>query len=78
MRAAFLRAVVVAVALAVPFAAHAQFGHPLKGQWSGQWGPANSSSRLLLDLHWDGKEITGVDQSRPRSGHDQERDRRLH
>ena len=42
------------------FAAQAQFGHPLKGQWSGQWGPANNSTRLLLDLHWDGKEITGV------------------
>ena len=38
----------------------AQFGHPLKGQWSGQWGPADSPKRLLLDLHWDGKEITGV------------------
>ena len=60
MRAAFLRAAIVAVALAVPFIAQAQFGHPLKGQWSGQWGPANSSNRLLLDLHWDGKEITGV------------------
>jgi hypothetical protein len=60
-RAVFLRAVVVgAVALAVPLVAHAQFGHPLKGQWSGQWGPANSPNRLLLDLHWDGKEITGV------------------
>ncbi len=40
--------------------AHAQFGHPLKGQWSGQWGPADSPNRLLLDLHWDGKAITGV------------------
>jgi hypothetical protein len=60
MRAAFLRAVIVAVVLAVPFVAQAQFGHPLKGQWSGQWGPANNSNRLLLDLHWDGKEITGV------------------
>jgi hypothetical protein len=60
MRAVFVRAVVVVVALAVPFVADAQFGHPLKGQWSGQWGPANNPSRLLLDLHWDGKAITGV------------------
>ena len=37
----------------------AQFGHPLKGQWSGQWGPPGSPQRLLLDLHWDGKDITG-------------------
>ena len=32
----------------------------MKGQWSGQWGSADSPKRLLLDLHWDGKEITGV------------------
>ena len=50
----------VAVVLALPAVAVAQFGHPLKGQWSGQWGPANSPNRLLLDLHWDGKDITGT------------------
>ena len=60
MRAALLRAAIVALTLVLPVVAQAQFGHPLKGQWSGQWGPANSPSRLLLDLHWDGKEITGV------------------
>ena len=38
----------------------AQFGHPLKGQWSGEWGPKDKPNRLLLDLDWDGKEITGV------------------
>ena len=60
MKRAFLRAVLVAVALALPALAFAQFGHPMKGQWSGQWGPANSPNRLLLDLHWDGKDITGT------------------
>lgn len=60
MRAALLRTVIVAVALALPAVALAQFGHPLKGQWSGQWGPADNPSRLLLDLHWDGKNITGT------------------
>ena len=55
-----LRAVILTIALALPIAANAQFGHPLKGQWSGQWGPAASPNRLLLDLHWDGKEITGT------------------
>ena len=60
MKRAFLRAVIVAVALALPALAFAQFGHPMKGQWSGQWGPANSPNRLLLDLHWDGKDITGT------------------
>jgi hypothetical protein len=60
MRAALLRAALLAFTLALPIAAHAQFGHPLKGQWSGQWGPASSPNRLLLDLDWDGKTITGV------------------
>jgi hypothetical protein len=60
MRAAILRAAVVVFTLALPAMAVAQFGHPMKGQWSGQWGPANNSNRLLLDLHWDGKDITGV------------------
>jgi hypothetical protein len=48
------------IALALPVLAHAQFGHPLKGEWSGQWGPANSPNRLLLILDWDGKAITGT------------------
>jgi hypothetical protein len=46
--------------LIAPAVVMAQFGHPLKGQWSGQWGPADNPKRLLLDLHWDGKDITGV------------------
>jgi hypothetical protein len=49
----------VALLVALPAMAFAQFGHPLKGQWSGEWGPKNNPNRLLLDLHWDGKEITG-------------------
>lgn len=52
--------VVVLLALALPTLAAAQFGHPLKGPWSGQWEPAGQSNRLLLDLHWDGKAITGT------------------
>ena len=50
---------VLALFLALPVMAHAQFGHPLKGQWSGEWGPKGSPNRLLLDIQWDGKEITG-------------------
>jgi hypothetical protein len=61
MRAQTLRALVVVAALLVlPSFAVAQFGHPLKGQWSGEWGPKDSPKRLLLDLNWDGKEITGT------------------
>ena len=45
--------------LALPATASAQFGHPLDGQWSGGWGK-DQENRLLLDLDWDGKEITGL------------------
>ena len=55
-----MRAALLILALALPVVAGAQFGHPLKGQWSGEWGPADKPSRLLLDLHWDGKAISGV------------------
>src|SRR5688572_9185615 len=56
-----LKALAIAVAiLAVPMAAVAQFGHPLKGQWSGERGTGENASRLLLDLHWDGKDLTGA------------------
>ena len=50
---------VAALVIAVPAVAPAQFGHPLKGQWSGEWGPKNNPSRLLLDIEWDGKVLTG-------------------
>jgi hypothetical protein len=55
-----LRIAMVVCALAVPVALEAQFGHPLKGQWSGEWGPKDKPNRLLLNLDWDGKEITGA------------------
>ena len=55
-----LSALVLALALAIPSVSQAQFGHPLKGQWSGEWGPKNNPNRLLLNFEWDGKEITGV------------------
>ena len=38
----------------------AQFGHPLKGSWSGDWGPTKEQrTRVLLELGWDGKAISG-------------------
>jgi len=60
MRTGFLRAVSLALMLSLPAAAGAQFGHPMKGQWSGEWGSKSNPSRLLLDLDWDGKDISGV------------------
>jgi len=49
----------VAIVVLLPALTSAQFGHPLKGQWSGEWGPKNSPTRLLLDFDWDGKDLTG-------------------
>jgi hypothetical protein len=42
------------VLLAVP--AMAQFGHPIKGSWSGWWREgASRQHRLLLEFNWVGK-----------------------
>ena len=60
MRTKVLLVVVLAAVLAVPATGLAQFGHPLKGQWSGQATPVEKPMRLLFDLQWDGKDITGV------------------
>jgi hypothetical protein len=47
--------------VALAAAASAQFGHPLKGSWSGDWGTsAQDRNRVLLDLDWDGEQITGT------------------
>jgi len=41
--------------------AFAQYGHPLKGSWSGDWGAdPDNRTRLLLLLDWDGTAITGT------------------
>jgi hypothetical protein len=41
--------------------AFAQFGHPLKGSWSGDWGPTKENrTRILVEMNWDGKQISGV------------------
>jgi hypothetical protein len=53
--------VALIVTLALQLTPAAQFGHPLKGSWSGDWGPSKEKrTRVLLELHWDGKEITGT------------------
>jgi hypothetical protein len=38
--------------------AFAQFGHPLKGTWIGEWGP--NKEHVVVELNWDGKAIKGV------------------
>jgi hypothetical protein len=52
--------VVLTIAL-VSGTASAQFGHPLKGSWSGDWGTSSTNRQhVVLNLNWDGKEISGV------------------
>ena len=59
MRPVRFASLLVFLAFGVPAAA--QFGHPLKGSWSGDWGPTKDTrNRLLLELNWDGKAITGT------------------
>ena len=49
------------IVVALAATAAAQYGHPLKGSWSGDWGPAKETrNRLLLELNWDGKAVTGT------------------
>jgi hypothetical protein len=39
----------------------AQFGHPLKGSWSGEWWlKKGEENRVLLDFDWDGKALSGM------------------
>ena len=51
--------------LAAP--ALAQFGHPLKGTWSGDWGSTDSRTHVVLEMNWDGKQITGNINPGPRA-----------
>ena len=61
MRVILDRAAGLVAALAVAIPAAAQFGHPLKGTWSGQWGPSKDmQTHVVLELKWDGKTITGT------------------
>ena len=46
--------------LAVAATASAQFGHPLKGSWSGDVMTGAARTHVLVDLNWDGKNLTGA------------------
>jgi hypothetical protein len=60
MRVAIGRVPGLLVALLIAAPALAQFGHPLKGTWSGDWGPTKDNrTHVVLELNWDGKAITG-------------------
>ena len=58
--------VIVALLLAAP--ALAQFGHPLKGTWSGDWGPTKENrTHVLLEFNWDGEALTGTINPGPKA-----------
>jgi hypothetical protein len=54
------RYVLLAILMTVPVTLGAQYGHPLKGSWSGERVAGAQSIRLLVNLDWDGKKVTGV------------------
>jgi hypothetical protein len=61
MRAAIRRVTSVIVALLLAAPALAQFGHPLKGSWTGDWSPsAGQTLHVLVEMKWDGKAISGT------------------
>jgi hypothetical protein len=50
----WLVGIIACLAAAIP--AFAQFGHPLKGSWSGEWREnASTDHRILLEFKWEGK-----------------------
>ena len=61
MRTTLFRLIGVLAVLGVAVSTVAQYGHPLKGTWSGDWGISEDSrNRLLLEFDWDGKVVTGT------------------
>ena len=61
MRVGRVRLVGVVACLAFAVSAFAQFGHPLTGTWSGDWGTTKDKrERLLIQMHYDGKQVTGT------------------
>jgi hypothetical protein len=52
---------VLLIGLAVGDPTAAQVGHPVKGSWSGYWGPnERDRNRILLVLDWENNEISGT------------------
>ena len=61
MRLPVLRVLTLAACVLAAANALAQYGHPLKGSWSGDWGPTKAQrTRVLLQMQWDGKAVTGA------------------
>jgi len=68
MRRRLIFGVAVLACLAMAGAASAQFGHPLKGSWSGDWGSsAASRTHVVVEIGWDGKALNVVVNPGPRA-----------
>ncbi|HLQ77593.1 MAG TPA: hypothetical protein VK210_09565 [Terriglobia bacterium] len=56
-----IRLICAIACLAVAIPVFAQYGHPLKGSWSGDWWVVKGKeTHVLLDFNWDGKVLTGT------------------
>ena len=61
MRAGWVSAIVVSACLAAGATATAQFGHPLKGSWLGDWGQnKDNRTRVFMEIQWEGKSLIGI------------------
>src|SRR5262245_9270919 len=61
MRSRILGLICIVGILTIAVPAFAQWGHPLKGSWSGEWWlKKGDDNRLLLDFDWDGKTLKGM------------------
>jgi hypothetical protein len=61
MRANTLRLIALIAVIAISVPAFAQWGHPLKGSWSGEWWlKKGEDNRILLEFDWDGKNLKGM------------------
>ena len=56
-----VRAATIAACLAFAATAAAQFRHPFKGTWGGEWGPSKDNrTHVVMEIRWDGKQLTGI------------------
>ena len=61
MRMGTVRLVSFLACLGIAVTAFAQFGHPLSGTWSGDWGPSKDKrERLLVQMYYNGKQVVGA------------------
>lgn len=61
MRARIFSLLCLTLCVAAALPAAAQVGHPVKGSWSGYWGPNEAAqNRILLVFDWENNEITGT------------------